>query len=133
MLNVGYRHRRDVAVFLLLKEEALDHVRHAQQWGEGHKDNPAFAIIAGIGAGQTLGVDRLGRLLIGPEPVDRIALPLLTALVVGLEDDRRDTAAYVFNFDGGNAVGDACPGGGGPDCGFWDCSRTAFTSAAQQD
>ena len=77
------RHRRHVGADDLLVEEALHHLRYAEQRREGHERDA----LGRVGPGQPLGVNLKGWLLVEPHEVQGFALPLLALLVVGLERD----------------------------------------------
>ena len=79
VLRVVDRHLRHLAVGRPAFQEALHDLRHAEQRREGEEDHAAGR----VGARQALAVDLERRLLVEPDQVERLALPLLAALVVG--------------------------------------------------
>jgi hypothetical protein len=94
-------HGGDVAVRRWLQQEAPHRLGHAQQGCECHPHR----LVADVGARQPLKVDIAGRLFVEPYIVERLTLPLLATLLVGLQSDRRDSASDVSDADGVQQLG----------------------------
>jgi hypothetical protein len=82
MQRIVDRHCRDVALRAILEQKPTHNVAHALQGRERHIDG---GIGDSVGAGQTLGIDVLWRLVIIPDQIKRLALEFLSSLIVTLK------------------------------------------------
>ena len=84
-------HGRHMPVGERVLEERAQQFGHAEKRRQGQRDHAA----GGVGAGQPLDIDVMGRLLVEPYPVQCRALPFLASLLIGFEGDGRDSARDV--------------------------------------
>src|SRR6185295_16720354 len=85
--------------------ELMHDLGHALERREGEVD----AAAGGVGARQSFAVDRLLRLLVEPDQIERVGLPLAAALLVRLEAERRVPAGAVADQHAVERVGRALP------------------------
>src|SRR5262245_50387677 len=96
MLNVINGHDDLVSIVRFLMQEALNNRAHSLQWSEGHPHR----IGTNVRARQSFGVNLRWRFFIEPDPIQGLALKLLSTGSVGFESDGRDPARDVSDLDG---------------------------------